>query len=183
MATTVAHGLIGITFYCAARSMCAHQNTLPLKTSMLFMAAIVANVPDMDMLASLLLFGDHRVLHGGVSHTLLFAVVGGVMVWLMAKNSSRRKVLSLTTSLILSSHVLVDFFTGPNIGFHPTYGAAPLWPVVESRIISPLTLFKGVEHSRILPGALVTAFWEFVFLAPVTALIVYVSSKDKPGYE
>lgn len=177
MATSVAHGLVGIVVYCAVRSMTSEQEKMPLNPGMLLLVAMVANVPDLDMIVSLMLYGDHRVLHGGLSHTVLFAVIAGFMVWLRAKHSANRMVLSIMAALVLLSHVLVDLFTGPNIGLSPTHGATPLWPVIETRIIFPLTLFKGVEHTNILPNALLTAFWEFVLLMPVTAMIVYWSAK------
>ncbi len=181
MATTVAHGLIGIVVYCAtreARSLSSGDTKLPLNVGVLLLAALVANIPDMDMVVGLLLQGDHRVFHGGISHTLFFAGAAGFMVWLLAKHSHHRAGLSIALTLILLSHVMVDIFTGPVIGFYPTHGALPFWPVYESRMILPLTLFKGVQHSNILPGALLTAIWEFVLLFPVTAMVVYRSCKS-----
>jgi len=182
MATTVAHGLIGIAMYCAIRPVGSpvgsREIKLPLSLGMLFMAAVVANIPDLDMIVSLLVYGDHRVLHGGVSHTVFFAAGGGFFVWLFARQVRYRAELAITVAFILLSHVLVDFFTGPSIGLHPTHGAVPFWPVTEIRMISPVTIFKGVEHRNILPGALYTALWELVLLFPLTAFIVYRSCKS-----
>lgn len=183
MATSVAHGMIGIAFYCTARSLSGGDKELPLSFGMLLLVALVANIPDMDMIISLLLYGDHRVLHGGVTHTLFFSGAGGFMVWMFAKSSFLRMELSFAAALVLFSHVLVDFFTGPSIGFNPSHGVTPFLPVVESRIISPVTIFKGVEHSNILPGALLTALWEFVLLLPVTAMIIYRSGSGKNNFK
>lgn len=180
MATTVAHGLIGVACYCAARSFSSGDKKLPLNLGTLMLAVLFANIPDLDMLVSLMVYGDHRVLHGGVSHTLLFAVTGGVLVWVFTRRYTCRVELSIAAAFILLSHVLVDVFTGANIGFYPTHGAAPFWPALESRLFLPVTIFKGVEHSNILPGALLTALWELLLLLPVTLIIVCRSCKNDP---
>lgn len=178
MATSVAHGLIGIACYCAVRNLSADdKQRLPLNVGVLFLVAMLANVPDLDMIVSLILYGDHRVLHGGVTHMLLFSIFTGCVVWLMAIKACQRKLIALAVVVVLASHALVDFLTGPVPGVNPTYGSMAFWPLAEARMDFPVTIFKGVEHSNILPGALLIAFWEFVFIAPITAVSVYFSKK------
>lgn len=177
MATTVAHGLIGIVFYCAARRITVGNRKLPLSVGAFLLAAVVANIPDIDMLISLLIYGDHRILHGGITHTLFFAFAGGVMVWLFAYKSIYRAVLSIAVAMVLSSHVLVDFFTGPAIGLNHSHGAMLLWPFDGARLVSQITIFRGVEHANILPGALATAAWELVLLLPITVIAIHRSHK------
>lgn len=177
MATTVAHGLIGVMFYCAVRPLNTKEKKLPLTIGMLVLAAFVANVPDLDMIVSLLLYADHRTLHGGVSHSLSFAMTGALVIWLVARNTYHRTQLSIVIALLLSSHVLVDFLTGPKIGYYPSTGTPAFWPLIEGRLHSHVTLFKGVEHSQILPGGLITAAWELVILSPLTLLTIFFSNR------
>lgn len=149
-----------------------------MNLGVLLLAALVANIPDMDMLISMLIYGDHRILHGGITHTLFFACAGGLMMWLLANSSINRVELTMATALVLFSHVLVDFFTGPVIGFNPSHGVMLLWPFDGARMVSPVTIFRGVEHSNILPGALLTAAWEFVLLLPITVMFILMSGKN-----
>jgi hypothetical protein len=77
----------------------------------------------------------------------------------------------------MASHVVVDWFTGPELGMHTSHGLALFWPFSDTPFQVPLTLFKGVNHGDLLPGALFTAFWEFIVLGPITGLAILLIRK------
>lgn len=177
MATSVAHGMIGISVYCIMRPMFHRINHVPLAAGTLVLMFMIANVPDLDMLISLAIYGDHRVLHGGFTHTLLFSILGAVMVWFIAWGRKYRMELALSVGMVLLSHAIVDMFTGPQLGFHKAHGVAIFWPFMDDRISPTVSLFKGINHSNILPGALFTALGELLMILPVLLLSTYFAVK------
>ena len=46
----------------------------------------------------------------------------------------------------VASHVIVDWFTGRQIGFFYAHKLAPFWPFLTESFSLPITLFKGVTH-------------------------------------
>ena len=72
---------------------------------------LLANIPDIDIIVGLLLYGNGSALHRGPTHSLLFALLTG----LLASNAWRlgrlfpRVDFAICFSLIVS-HVLADFF-------------------------------------------------------------------------
>ena len=171
MATTVAHGLMGIAVYCAARECLPTLKQLPLSPKMLILAAIAANIPDFDIVVSFLLLGDHKLLHGVGSHSFLFATLVAVMVWSVGRTKQWPNSFSLLAFLVVLSHVVVDWLTGPNLGLHSSHGSAFLWPLIETPISAPITVFKGVNHSALLPDALYIALWELFIIGPIVIFI------------
>ena len=178
MATTVAHGLIGISTYCGIALILPARKPLPLGLKALVLAALAANIPDLDMLVSLLLLSDHKLLHGGFTHSFAFAALVAVMIWLLTSWREWPPVLAIATFLLVASHVIVDWLTGPQVGFYLSHGLAPFWPASDSPIRIPLTLFKGVNHGNLLPGALYTAIWELILLGPVTLYLVLITQRN-----
>jgi len=178
MATTVAHGLIGISTYCLVAAVMPAKSRVPCSLKALVLAGAAANIPDLDMLVSLMFFSDHKILHGGITHSFAFAGLVAVLVWLLGRRRNVPPVIGLTSFFLVASHVVVDWFTGPEWGLHPSHGLAPFWPFIDTRLVMPLTLFKGVEHANLLPGALYTALWEMLLLGPLTAILVVVTKRN-----
>jgi len=175
MATTVAHGLIGISTYCSLVSISPGRRALPFGGMALVMAAFAANVPDLDMLVSLLMFDDHKQLHGGVTHSFAFAALLAGIVWLAGYWRGLTPAITAASFFLVASHVVVDWLTGPNWGLHPSHGVALFWPFSDTSFHAPLTLFKGVIHGNLLPGALYTALWELVVLGPITGILILIT--------
>jgi len=171
MATTVAHGLMGIAVYCAAREYFPALKQLPLSPKILILVAIAANIPDFDIVVSFLLLGDHKLLHGVGSHSFLFAMLVAVMVFWRGRTQQWPYSFSIVAFLMVSSHVVVDWLTGPKLGLYSSHGSAFLWPLIETPISAPVTIFKGVNHNDLLPDALYIALWELVIIAPIVILI------------
>jgi membrane-bound metal-dependent hydrolase YbcI (DUF457 family) len=177
MATTVAHGLIGISTYCVMVSALPAARRLPIGPRALLLAALAANIPDLDMLISLLLLSDHKLLHGGITHSFAFAGMVAILVWMVGRWRGLSTTVAIISFFLVASHVVVDWFTGPQWGLHPSHGLALFWPVSDTPIRMPLTLFKGVIHGDLFPGALYTALWELMLLGPVTGMLFFKMKK------
>jgi membrane-bound metal-dependent hydrolase YbcI (DUF457 family) len=172
MATSVAHGLIGIATYAGFVLALPATRRLPSGSKSLVLAALAANIPDLDMLVSLLVHNDHVLLHGGITHSFAFAACLALVLWLFTYRWSWQPVLAIGFFFLVASHVVVDWLTGPRLGFYPSHGLAPFWPLSDVSLPLPMTAFKGVNHGDLLPGALYTALWEFILIAPLTLLLI-----------
>jgi membrane-bound metal-dependent hydrolase YbcI (DUF457 family) len=177
MATTVAHGLIGISTCCVMISALPAPKNYSLGLSALLLSAVAANLPDLDMLVSLSLFSDHTLLHGGTTHSFAFAGLVAVLLWLIGRKRGVSPEIAVFGFFLVTSHVVVDWFTGPQWGLHPSHGLAPFWPFSDKPLQMPVTLFKGVIHGDLLPGALFTGLWELIILGPPTVGLIVLSNK------
>jgi membrane-bound metal-dependent hydrolase YbcI (DUF457 family) len=177
MATTIAHGLIGISTYCVMASAWPRSGGFPVGFKGLLLAGVAANLPDLDMLVSLLLFSDHKLLHGGITHSFAFAGLMAVLLWLFGRRRGLPPLVAVSGFLLVASHVVVDWFTGPRWGLYPSNGLALFWPFSDTPLQTPVTLFKGVIHGDLLPGALYTAFWELLIVGPPTLGLMYMAYK------
>jgi membrane-bound metal-dependent hydrolase YbcI (DUF457 family) len=131
----------------------------------------------MDMLVSLLVLSDHKLLHGGITHTFVFAGLLAVLVWLVGRIRGESLAIAVSGFFLVASHVLVDWFTGPHWGLYPSHGLALFWPFNDTPFQTPVTLFKGVVHGDLLPGALYTALWELLLIGPLTLTMIYLTRK------
>ena len=126
-----------------------------LTFSQLVLFALLANLPDVDMLASYALTGNVLSYHGGMTHTLAFAMlIAGVLVFAREwgnrvsgnKISGNRIFAYGLFVAAIFSHDLIDSLTGAELGWHATRGMPLFWPLYEDRMSSPLTLFPGPQH-------------------------------------
>jgi membrane-bound metal-dependent hydrolase YbcI (DUF457 family) len=131
----------------------------------------LANLPDLDMLAGLVVRGDGYVFHRGPTHSLLFALAMG---WVAAKAwrywSRESSVSVLSCVAIILSHVLADaIFTSSPVSFfwpfevHWSSGQCGWLDVIDSLFVGswsdmPLVLASGaiilssrLLRSRVLP--------------------------------
>lgn len=144
MSTTVGHAICGISCLLGKRRLePSEESELSWKAIILF--AILANVPDLDMVVSYFLTKNPFYYHGQVSHSLLFICVAGfVVMWLASKRHNARLWVLYTSPLLL--HVLMDSLTGPEVGLVPSRGVALMWPFVNEPISFPITLMNGPQH-------------------------------------
>lgn len=111
----------------------------------LLLFAFLANLPDVDMLASYALTGDVLSYHGGATHGIAFALGCAAILAMAGAKQGRLTVLAVFAAALLS-HALIDSLTGPALGWHATRGMPLLWPLVDGRLSLPLTLFPGPRH-------------------------------------
>jgi membrane-bound metal-dependent hydrolase YbcI (DUF457 family) len=108
--------------------------------AVVFMA--IGNLPDIDFLVGFLL-GRPGIFHRGISHTVLAAVVFGVVAGTFAW---RRRWDGWWPAVMLcvaayGSHLLVDAFTIDQRG---PAGVQFLWPLSDAYYISPVTVFGEI---------------------------------------
>jgi len=80
---------------------------------------ILSNLPDIDILVGLLFRGNGSAFHRGPTHSILFALLFGLLASRSWKLSPRIPVIgSLTCYMIILSHVVADFFfTNSSVSF------------------------------------------------------------------
>jgi hypothetical protein len=108
---------------------------------------VLANLADVDFLLGFVVSGDAHHLHGGITHSIAFAVAGACAVFALprpAMPSWQRFVLALG---VLLTHPLMDLVQsrhGPGLG--PGFGVALLAPWSSERFGAPFTIFFGIDH-------------------------------------
>lgn len=162
MASTVGHALCGIDILLIGRLL-RPQWFNKLTVGSVFLIVFLANAPDLDLLVGPLMGKHHHFLHGQMTHSIFFAVMCGLLFWgaakLLAIESNRAKAMGVFVFAGLFSHVIVDWFTGPNPGFNPSFGIVILWPFSLERIHSPITLFLGPHHASLIELFSVHNLW------------------------
>ncbi|WP_317931313.1 metal-dependent hydrolase [Halioxenophilus sp. WMMB6] len=106
-------------------------------------AALLACLPDFDLLVSLLCTGDIRTWHFGISHSYLFALVTALVCRSWLPYDKCWWVFGL-----VASHVLIDSLTGAELGWHSAVEIHPWWPLPVGALQAPVTLFYGVYHGN-----------------------------------
>ncbi len=141
MATPVVHACIGVMILAIpiARGWIDFRKPMGL---WVFLAMLMACLPDFDIVPSYLLFGDVRW-HYKHTHSLMFCLLAGVVIALIWG----RKPALLSTALI-GSHLLIDALTGLTPGVNASYGIPALLPFTREQFGFPVTLFQGVYHDN-----------------------------------
>lgn len=150
MASTLGHALCGIDCLLVGR-LVNPKLVSPLSVGAVFAAVFLANAPDLDLLVGPMLGKHHHYLHGQLTHSIVFALLCGLAFWLIARlvgvEETKGRAAAIMVSVTLLSHVIVDWFTGPNPGINPSFGTVILWPFNMERIHAPITLFLGPNHA------------------------------------
>jgi inner membrane protein len=136
----VGHCLLGLTL-----SKSSINKTWRLSLAGIGLILFSANAADLDFLPGLLI-GDINRFHHGISHSfgmaLIYAFIGTLCVSHLNLFANRR-ILFLQLLMVYISHLVADMLTAD--GSEP-FGIPLLWPLNESYIISPVTLFQKIEH-------------------------------------
>ncbi len=112
---------------------------------------LLANLPDADFLPGLLL-GRPNLFHHGAFHSLGAALAVALLTAGMFRLANRRSApqrrrtrpLAAAAFLILSSHLLLDYFTIDRV---PPFGLPLLWPVSGRYFIASRPIFLDVTRS------------------------------------
>lgn len=140
MPSPVGHTLAGVCGFIVARPQVPHRQ----RPWLFFGSVFVANLPDLDILPGLLLFGDPRTFHHQASHSLMAAVVTGFLVAILAGRCNLNRIRwGLWAAGLYASHVLLDFLVDDPM---PPFGVQALWPFSEAYFISPITPFAGFHY-------------------------------------
>lgn len=103
---------------------------------------LIGNLPDMDFVVGFVI-GRPGLLHRGVSHTVLAAVLFGVAAGAFMRWRWREGFGSaaLVFGAAYLSHLVIDYFT---IDTRPPAGAPFLWPCSSAYFLSPVTIFGEI---------------------------------------
>lgn len=118
MPLPIGHAAIGVTTHYLNTKKGAGGSSLIL----LGYVTILANLPDLDIIAGLLLTGNGNAFHRGPSHSILFALVAALAATWASRTWRFLPDIPLRTCLmIILSHLLTDFFctSGPVSFFWP----------------------------------------------------------------
>lgn len=166
MPLPLAHALVGASIVTACLAPDA-----PRRTATLLAGAALAITPDFDFIPPWI-FGASREWHRGFTHSLGFALLVGVALFLLMGRRRLRAVIALTAGLI--SHGLLDCLTSIRGG-----GVELFWPILSSRYKIGLTdLFEpgpGPETVAGLITQLVTStLTELLIFGPLLVLVLFI---------
>ena len=154
MPTPVGHAIGGLAVAWFSRS----------KGRLVFVCAIVAALPDLDII-----FDSHRT----YAHSVGAAVLAGVTAWIsLRRNSSLAFRAAVVITAAYGSHVLLDWL-GKDSSIPP--GLMALWPFSPHFYISRLDFFGEVSRRYWKPDEFVTENlrtlgWELFVLGPIAAV-------------
>ena len=146
MASPIAHSFAGLwTFLLLAQRMKARLgNQWHNGLRRLCLLVLVANLADLDFVPELLSGKDF---HRGFSHSLLAAIIAAFVfagLWRIAKSFWASAGIYF---IAYASHLLIDFFSGVELGWNHTASGIPLfWPWPDKDFGSLLVLDYGVRH-------------------------------------
>lgn len=107
MPLPVGHTAIGL----AAYELMNKNNTAASRLKIIIFLAILANIPDVDVIVGLLLKWNGNAFHRGPTHSLFFALIMGFFAskaWTVSSQIPR--MTFGVCFLIIISHILADFF-------------------------------------------------------------------------
>lgn len=147
------HTAIGLTTY----ELNGQKAAPTQRVWVFFYVLLLSNLPDLDMVAGLIMAGNGQLFHRGPTHSILFAIIMGFLASRTARRFSAVPPLGfgLCTALIFS-HVIADLiFTSAPVSLfwpmevHFTAGASSFGDVVHS------VLFRSLGDVGIVMGCLV----------------------------
>jgi inner membrane protein len=177
MPSPVGHLLGGAAVYLAG-------TTSERRSRILLAITLVGSVaPDLDFLPGIVI-GDMRAFHHGISHSVVFALLFGGLVLVVARflTSENAPHVSLLATLAYTSHVLLDLVS-VNEG---TRGVPLLWPLSDEELGFPLQVFGHFRYGDITEGIWSVVRWVNVGpllreLAVLGALVIVLSRKEQIG--
>ena len=139
MPSPIGHSLAGYVIYAGTND----SHTIRWKT--LFLYILVANLPDFDFVPGFLL-GTPNSFHRGVSHSLGFAFLFGIVLGLfVARNTTNQKFFKsiLIFSGLYFSHIFLDFFS---VDTSIPIGEKVFWPISNEYFSAPFQFFFDIKR-------------------------------------
>jgi len=176
MASPVGHSLAGLCIYAVTASRWRFSDLLLDWPAALFFACL-ANLPDADFLLGLVFYGRFNILHGSLTHSLLFLAAASLLISRLRFTDGSFGRRAWIAAALIGSHDLIDAFASQNLGRNPAYGVELFYPFSRSLIAAPVSLFYGVRHSNL--GQLLsfenvrTVLYELAVFLPILFLIRY----------
>ncbi|MDX2033217.1 MAG: metal-dependent hydrolase [Blastocatellia bacterium] len=167
MPLPIAHGLIGASIVAASREDLSLRKDWHALTA----GAALAILPDLDLFFSWVM-GMGATVHGGFTHSLLFAVIAGSLLSMMLREVTVRGFL--TYVMAAASHGLLDSATRREFG-----GAKLLWPISTEKFRLGLTDYFEFYPNTVEPigpmleRALDICLYEMMIFMPLFILTVW----------
>ena len=164
MATPLGHVLAGYAIYGFARAPKAGE-----QPGLAVLGIIMAVAPDLDLIPGLVM-GQPALYHGGISHSLGFALLISLGVAGIFK--MRGKVflpVFVVGFLAYSSHLLLDWL-GPD--GRPPFGIPVFWPISNETFISPVPALPGVRHAGVTEASISEWIQGILSLHNVAAVLI-----------
>ncbi|ERT07954.1 hypothetical protein M595_2132 [Lyngbya aestuarii BL J] len=141
MPSPVGHSLAGICGYILVQPHIPKYQRL----SCLFTSVFIANAPDVDILAGILLRGEPGIFHRQATHSLILAIIVGVLTALIAKSIKFKhwNWFSLWIGGLYAGHIFLDLMVADDA---PPSGVQLFWPFTSDYFIFPLTIFGGFNY-------------------------------------
>jgi len=142
LASPIAHSLAGISLYWLTQQHDEPPDIQSLNKRKLYgigIAVFLANLPDFDLVVG---WVAKQYLHHQISHTFAFAIFCGLLAGLIAPvfKISRWRTFCLTCALV-SSHVIIDYFTKDTT---TPKGCMLFWPLTDRYFVSPVSIFLDI---------------------------------------
>lgn len=107
MPLPLGHTAIGLAAFETTRT----NKSIRSRLGLLIHVAVLANLPDIDILFGLLMQGNGAAYHRGPTHSLLFALLAGYTVTWMGRRWQQIPSLSFgVNTVLIFSHITADFF-------------------------------------------------------------------------
>ena len=176
MPSPIGHSLAGCAIYAGTND----NYTISWKT--LFLYILVANLPDFDFIPGFLL-GAPNSFHRGVSHSLGFAFLFGIVLGLLvARNTTTQRFFKniLIFSGLYFSHIFLDLFS---MDTSIPIGEKLFWPVSNEYFSAPFHFFLDIKRKVSSNYEFITTLFSFhnflailieiAVLIPVLALVSF----------
>lgn len=143
LASPIAHSIAGLGIYwIARRNRSLHRPILHDREFLTGcgLAVLAANLPDLDLVAGLI---GGRYFHHQITHTFLFALALGFLVRVSARvfRYPASRSLMIQTIVLISSHVIIDYFTRDT---SVPKGCMLFWPLSDRYFMFPKPLFIDI---------------------------------------
>ena len=154
MPLPMGHTAIGL----AAYELSSNNNSAHDRLKFIVFLTVLANLPDIDVIAGLLIKWNGNAFHRGPTHSLIFALIMGFLASRAWKISSRIPRMNFGICfLIILSHILADFFfTSSPVSFFWPFEVA--WSSGYSGWGDVLTsiFFQGFQDVGIIIGSAIS---------------------------
>lgn len=127
---------------------------------------LIGNLPDFDFLIGFVC-GRPGLVHRGVSHTILAAIVFGAVAGWIARRWRAEPFLPTAVAFgaAYASHLLIDWLS---MDTRPPLGGQFLWPLSAAYYVSPVPIFAEIR----IDGITRTGFLETVLAWPTLVALV-----------
>jgi membrane-bound metal-dependent hydrolase YbcI (DUF457 family) len=152
MPSPVGHILGGATLFLAGTN---REYRSKVMFSVIFLGSVL---PDFDFLPGILI-GHPAAFHHGISHSLTFAALFGVLIFFIVCRFENKKIAvraGILAGLAYASHLALDLVS-VNEGAR---GIPIIWPISSDRFGVNLQLFGHFHHGRLAQGIWSVVRWE-----------------------